>query len=212
MERIGSTPEAGGGQFDVDSYLQERAARTDFVMVEIGHGAKPAAYADPEDFNGGRTYIGIEAWRRDQMHLRRDMIDRTYLRHAGWNIFFIDRSQARESDRESTSAILPDGSADELLVANVLGDPDVCGDTQSLRRMIKEFRRLLAPDGRLVLRETVTPPMWIVLKDFLRESDLETEAVIHMDTPECWAQLESVYGGGGMRIYVNPNSYYLIAR
>jgi hypothetical protein len=54
--------------------------------------------------------------------------------------------------------------------------------------------------------------MWIVLKDFLRESDLETEAVIHMDTPECWAQLESVYGGGGMRIYVNPNSYYLIAR
>src|SRR5947208_3168637 len=77
--------------FDVRYYLAERAARSSFVMVEIGHGGAPAAYCQP-NFIGQRMYVGIEAWMRDTTGKQREHLQSLQTEHGDQNIVFIEHN------------------------------------------------------------------------------------------------------------------------
>jgi hypothetical protein len=196
---------------DIAEYFKFRTEREDFVMVEIGHGAKPAAFADPDNFSGGRAYIGIEAWLRDPLNLKRDVIDLRPYKNR--NIFFIDRSTVKTNidGFSDTFAILPDSSADELLLANLLGDPEVVHGSINNANILSESRRLIGQVGKLVIRETVTPVVIGSQLELLTSAGLQTEAIVRPDNAEAWSKLEEVYGSGGFHIFEHPDSYYIFA-
>jgi hypothetical protein len=204
--------------FNVQDYMGNRDVREDFVIVELGHNAVPIA-RNQQNLTGNRAYIGVEAWIRDRKHSH-------YLQHLGdsalKNTFFIDQylypEMEHATDRLSHDAevfsesydpttILPNNAADELFLSNVFGDPHIYASPDRPRLLLQEATRLLAPNGTMVIRETLTP--------HFPQSAL-TDAGLHIvhrqdygDNEIFWGELESVFNGGNRFALVEPTSFYL---
>ncbi len=172
----------------LDDYLEQRARDPSFVMVELGHGRYPMVGQQPHDFTGQQAYIGIETGMRD------------------------DSSDEYWDGEFDPATILPDGAADEVVASNVFCDPLIGMEWAYTKRMLGETARLVADNGVIVLRETITPWKVVWMDDkTLAEAGLETvERIRPEDTTE-WENLEQVYGTHSGIIEYNPypSAYYL---
>lgn len=207
--------------FNIDAYLTTRENRENFVIVELGHNGVPIARKQ-HDLTGGRAYIGIEAWIRDRKHDH-------YKQHLGdaalKNVFFLDQylypkmehainraSHDAETYNEKgydPTTILPNGAADELFLSNVFGDPHIHSDSDRPPLLLREAKRLLAPNGTLVIRETFTPH-FPSRPEILADAGLKiVHRQNHGDSRGIWGDLEGAYNGGNKWALVEPTSFYL---
>jgi hypothetical protein len=118
MNTSENNPESPSPVFSTADHLKAREEKPDFLMVEIGHGAKPAAFSGTNSFEGQRAYIGIESWQRDPAGIRQETLQERHAGRKDENIFFIGYPK----DYTGGASLLPEGIADEVLIANVLGD------------------------------------------------------------------------------------------
>jgi SAM-dependent methyltransferase len=217
---VSGEPGVNAPVFDVQDYMSNRDRREDFVIIELGHNAVPIA-RNQQNLTGNRAYIGIEAWTRDRKHSH-------YLQHLGdsalKNTFFIDQYLYPEmkhvADRLSHDAeifsepydpttILPDNAADELFLSNVFGDPHVHTSPDRPQLLLQEARRLLAPNGTLVIRETLTPHF---PNNAAKLADAGLYIAHRQDYSSndiLWKELEGVFNGSDSPVQVEPTSFYL---
>lgn len=155
------------------SYLAQREQKDAFVMVEFGHDALPVAFKHPHTFTGGRAYIGYEAWLRDPRGEKRATVQDLHASNGGneRNIHFqtlsLGGTVRSANDRGAIerwyegdynpSTPLPDSSVEEVFIGNVFGDPYVANVRERTDALLEEATRILAEDGTLVVRETITP-------------------------------------------------------
>lgn len=214
--------------FDLNAYLQQRSTNPNFIMIEIGHGAIPAV--EHQAFRGHRAYIGIESGQRFKPEFDA-LLSNTLSkikRRKDENIFFHKHDtgyrpkRPRQSDapgvergrygRGKVKTIFPHGAADEVYVNNVFGDPQV-GVGRNAQMLLKEIRRLIDDDGRVVIRETLSPKKSQLSlmsdKAFMRKG-FKVEAKYVLETnPEEWNALERTYmGNGNYRRF--SGGYYLV--
>lgn len=201
--------------FDISSYLDGRLANPLFIMVEIGHDSLPVAYQQPVSFIGDRAYIGIEAWLRDPIGVKRERVSE--LRNADknkQNIFYLaqDLGGAAVRDYEegpswyegeyNPSSLLPDEVADEILVSNVFGDPHIAFSRDSSLSLLTELGRLVSKNGIIVIRETITPQNVIHLTDdVFEEAGLVLSGLVDPINEDLWKKLELVYKGDPSYFY-----------
>jgi SAM-dependent methyltransferase len=180
-------------------------------MVEIGHGRSPVAYQQPTGFTGQRSYVGIEAGLRD---LHGDLwtdLEKLRAEHPDQNVTFIPQSVGRNGEMRRRSVFslvgrifylgaynprtdLEDGSADEVFLNNVFGDPHLALSGKRTRSLIEEASRLAADDGIIVVRESMTPhwSQWRLNDRLLASVGLARVQDYTYFDPE-WRQLEGRY-------------------
>jgi hypothetical protein len=215
--------------FDLDTFLLQRAQNPNFILIEIGHGGKPTA--EHQIFTGKRAFIGVESWQR-----RHPAFDKLWSKklsdlrkREGENIIFIDHDTGFKSVNNYENAafginngryeegmvetILPNSAADEVFLSNVFGDRQVAsGDNTTL--LLKEIFRLVDNEGKVVIRESLTPERSLI--SIMNEEDLQrlgfkTEAKYCGDTdPVEWNKLESVFKSGQSSLGISTDCYYLI--
>lgn len=207
------------GNFEVGEYLESRSQNPNFIAVEFGHREKPIAFSEATDFTGDRAYIGIEANLRNGYGFMclDDMVSESGLEDS--NVFFIDHVVGRiksgwddvEIDGDyQAETILPPDIANEVFAGNVVCDPIVAHNEKRTNSFIEELARVVAPAGRIILRETITPKEIKYLKSALAISGLSRVATI---TPQCkeWTQLEKVYDCDYDPFYscISKSSFYM---
>lgn len=200
---------AGNEAFNLDTYLEDREDAGSFSFVELGHRVKPISFYIP-NLTGQRTYVGIETWIRDRnpydpypekikkLYAQSESMNAAYHFHPlPGKVFFDADDEAYEhpwySGEYPAETIMPPGAADELFLANILGDPTVA---YSERRdaILAESARLLAPSGTMVIRETMTPRTSRMDAETLDNAGLEPLAYFGPDTTT-FGRLEEVYSG-----------------
>lgn len=201
MSGLAAVAEKG---FEVGSYLDQRAIKPGFVMIEIGHGGNPIVHNQPFEFTDDRAYIGIEGWLRYPEHKFKE--DPEYKEREGKNIFFISQKLGvevcREGYEESSHSwlegeydpvtILPDEAGDEIVLINVLSDRHI-ERTDRAEKLLREAGRLAATDGMVVVKEVITPQnSCIEVPGMIESAGLEVAKIITPDDDE-WNQLELVY-------------------
>lgn len=204
--------------FEVGEYLQARAQNPDFLAVEYGHREKPIAFSDGANFTGGRAYVGVEANLRNPFACLQNIIADSGKKG---NHFFIDhdvggrRSWRGLDDCDiegdyNTETILPPGVADEVFAANVVTDPIVAQYEDRTKGFVAELARVVAPAGRVILRETITPSQGFYLQEALALSGLSKVGKVRPKDKE-WVELEKVYNCEYDPLYpcISKNSYYL---
>jgi hypothetical protein len=196
---------------DLAAHLERHDHQPIFRMVEIGHGTAPVAYQQPTGFTGQRSYVGIEAGLRD---LHGDLwtdLEKLQAEHPDQNVTFIPQGVGRHGEMRRRSVFslvgqtvylgaynpqttLEDGSADEVFLNNVFGDPHLALSGKRTRSLIKEVSRLTADDGIVVVRESMTPhwSKWRLNDKLLASVGLERLQDYTYFDPE-WRQLESRY-------------------
>jgi hypothetical protein len=161
--------------FDVSSYLEERAKKDTFVMVEFGHDSLPVAYHQSRPLAGNRAYIGYEAWMRDHEGKKKSRLLERHSLYSGnsTNIHFqtlalggMVRTVADENEESverwfegeyNPVTPLPDESVEEVLLGNVFGDPHISYAQSRTNALLSEATRIVDKDGVIVIRETITP-------------------------------------------------------
>lgn len=217
--------------YNFSDHLRRRSLLPSFIMVEIGHDSLPVALQQPRPFTGTSAYIGIETWLRDPTGTKQGALAKRVLNACTTedNIFFIKQDAGgkviRDTDGHRTSYYhgsyepttpLPPGSADEVFVSNVFGDPLIAYATESSGLLIKEIARITRPSGVVVIRETITPRnTWRLTPENLITHGLEPIANVTPDHDD-WPSFELVYNGElstGCSIVAPPatESFYLIA-
>lgn len=187
--------------FDVGDYLDRRAETTNFVVVELGHGAYPLVANQPRFFTGGHTYIGIEACmrsgkakgerRRADFQEHYDDVNATFLTHE---LGAVAVSSDEEYEGEyKVETILGDGAGDEVVASNVFGDPYIAQDFNRTDQLLGEMSRL-ASSGMIILRETTTPWKVVYVNDIAKHLGLKILAKVTPADALEWEQLELFYG------------------
>lgn len=210
---------------DLNAYLDHRAVASPFSFVEIGHREYPISPYIP-DLQGGRTYIGIEAWMRDRSpyrgyediaeKLRRDALGTTAayirtilsgeIRYKPDDEYLNHSWYAGEYDPE---CILPDSVADELFMGNVLCDPQQgWSEDTDKDRLLTEAARLLTPNGILVLRATMTSGVAQISRGRYVQAGLNPVGYYSPVMTDAWRRLEETYRGRVSRTYFS-NDHYL---
>ncbi|HEY5152773.1 MAG TPA: hypothetical protein VII55_02255 [Candidatus Saccharimonadales bacterium] len=219
-------------RFDAANYLTHSVARTNFILVEIGHDELPIAYRQAT-FTGQRAAVEFDAWLRDPDYKKRRHLDELEAQYAlraqdpkdpyqKQNIAFVEQILAPENDPSSThrplkryggtydpTTILPDGAADEVFLGNVFGDPHIAHSDGRTRSLLDEANRLMAADGVVVIRETIDPLNAVggLTDAMLERSGLQTAA--HLTPQSCeWRQLEPLYDGGETEPCPGPEAFY----
>jgi hypothetical protein len=186
--------------FEIGNYLEERNAKTDLVMVEVGHGAHPVAYQQPFEFTGDRAYIGLEAWLRAEVDERPKDLEKLRKRKqsSDHNIFYLNQGVDCQSR-------LPQGAADEVLLSNVLSDPFIDLRAENL---LGQAAKLAGDTGTIVLREVITPS-YSRAKDpaVLKAAGLQVKLKAGRND-DLWDELEELYRGN-RTVPPRSGSYYL---
>ena len=218
------SPEVNGQEFNLGAYLEQRNQSHNFVMVEFGHGLRPAAFRQSVEFTDQRVYIGIEPWLRNSRSNGERRLYHLQAENSEQSISFIDQDLDKGGTRTQRrlsrvgrvlgfvglydpSTILPDGAADEILLSNVFGDPQVAGSKKRTKRLLDEVGRLTAEQGMVVIRETITPlnAQHSLTKIALQNAGLKA-AKCYSPTDEKWESLEAVYGAG--KRYWHSDRFY----
>jgi hypothetical protein len=209
------------GYMDIGSYLPLRD-RSEFVLVEIGHGSHPIAY-DQAPFTGERAYIGIECWLRDFAGIRRDALEEMHSTYKKQNIFYVDLNVGEATDYDQSESLyegeyeaetlLPVEAADEVFLSNVFGDPKIAsmeGHTQSL---LNEVSRLISKNGVVVIRETLTPKMCLetLCADVIEAAGLKLASEIKYHRDSLFLDLEKIFNPRKNSYFnvINDKSFYI---
>jgi len=198
----------------LESYLFSRDQDSEFLMLELGHGPYPVAFQQPGGFTGNRAYIGSEAWTRDSEGRSRAALSTVRTTDPSGNIFFIEQSLGKTGEGNhqepyeigskilfkgpyDPTTVLPSGIASEVVLSNLVGDPQIAHSRRRVRRLLKEVSRLTAHDGLVVVRETESPRQanrhlerLALLGTGLRKFG----ARITPDEEAIWQQLEARFG------------------
>lgn len=221
--------QASPAGFDLNAYLLNRQTNPNFIMVEIGHGGNPIAVH--QEFKDKRAYVGIESWQR-----RHPAFDKLWAetlssirQRKKENVFFLDQDTGIKSinsyennsfginngryDENKVETAFPDGTVDEVYLSNVFGDRQVASE-QNTKLLLKEVSRIVDKNGKIVIRESITPERSLLnMDDYedLKQAGLETKAKYYVDSdPKEWIILEKAYRGSHNPIGISPDSYYLI--
>lgn len=235
-EQLSSTQEERP-PFDTLAYLQERAKKDTFVMVEFGHDSLPVAYHQSRPFTGNRAYIGYEAWMRDYEGEKKSRLLERHSQYDGdsTNIHFqtlalggMVRTLADENEESverwfegeyNPATPLPDESVEEVLLGNVFGDPHISYAQSRTNALLSEATRILNNDGLIVIRETITPhnsrtskedlARWPRMKTSL-ESSIEAHGldVLGYTTPQD-KEWQALENEFMSERYYNKGAYYL---
>lgn len=209
--------------FSVDKYLKTRAENPDFVMVEIGHGNFPVAFQQG-GFTGDRAYIGVEAWLRDLCG-KKNYVESLRQQRGEQNIFFIDHDTIGTTDWScdpdggfleytgsySAETILPPGTANEVFLSNVFGDPHVAfsGGSEAL---VKETSRLAKLGGFVIIRETITPHFLQLSVDQVENSGLEVTKIVTQEDEHEWQALQELYVSDPHSLSRRKNQYIFLQK
>lgn len=188
--------DSGGGEyepprFDFDGWLATREQDPNFVLVELGHGANPVALT--QSFEDHRAYIGIEAWAsKTYFTVAQERIMDLRRSRPTENIFFLSMPDSGNVEsQDDVTTLLPDGAADEVLLSNVLGDPNVRQRPDGIAVVLAEAMRLIGDDGKVVVRETMTPFFFMVLETVF-DLELNLEAVSSR-RDSSWEKMSGTY-------------------
>jgi hypothetical protein len=211
-------------QFELDTYLQERAENPSFVMVELGHGLYTLVDQQPHSFTGQQAYIGIETglrgWdeslARDAMQARIHLNAFFLVQDIGSGERFFNPTSANEwyEGEYNAETILPAGAADEVVASNVFCDPMIGNSRRYTGALLDEMGRLVTDTGKVILRETLTP-------EYIRHIDeatlahaglRTTQRITALPDSDAWEKLELLYGTrSGLEDYrPDAQSHYLI--
>ena len=211
--------------FHVASYLETRAAKDDFIMVEFGHDARPVAYKQPRSFVNNRAYIGFEAWLRDPRGEKQATVRYLHERYNGdsQNIHYhtlalggIVRTnydygvEERWFDGEyNPTTPLPDATVDEVFIGNVFGDPHVGESELRTQVLLQEALRIVSDTGVVIIRETLTP---FRTAKHLEPIVDEQATILSRITPrdDTWDELEDAFSNE--RAHTLGSYYLFIAR
>jgi ubiquinone/menaquinone biosynthesis C-methylase UbiE len=127
------------------------------VFIDLGSGQIPSVFWGDREYKGADYYIGIDN-RGEMIHSARSLGDvvpnKENFARAGKNILLIKGDVAKG---------LPfrDNSVDEVLMSNIMGEFSIkyVGD------FFIEARRVLKPDGFLIILETQTPNVTVDWRD-----------------------------------------------
>lgn len=139
-------------------------AKADTVTVEFGTANSPLYQSSPIDFNEENLYVGVN-------------IDPAQHAFLNTDVKKVDgfATVAKVDQAGNVETLLPDESSDIVFMANVFGEPNDenigLGDTfpsdnnkyaghsslEAKAKTLEEARRVLKPDGRIVILETNTP-------------------------------------------------------
>jgi hypothetical protein len=185
--------------FSLENYLEQRQADP-FIMVEIGHGPRPVAY-NQVAFTGQRAYIGVEGWLRDSLGDRRKALRRMHEPFIDQNIFYIQQILGEVANHDSELiyagdydpvTILPAKAANEVFLSNVFGDPKVASMEGHTEALAEEMSRLMAENGRAVVRETLTPQKVKLDDEILASVGLKALKKVTYEKP-LFGELEKLY-------------------
>ena len=214
-----------------EAYKMRQAVRSaDTVTVEFGTANTPLYLESPVEFDDRNVYVGVNI----------DPAQHEFLRH---NVEQVGgyASLAKIDTEGNVNTLLPDESVDTVFMANVFGEPDdrniglrymfptdderYAGHSsiEAKTRTLEESRRLLKPDGAIVILETNTPyigrsehtfgeepkPKYSGMVRLLEESGYEVRAAIAI-RDEGWADVVGQFATPS-EWWDNRNSYMVIA-
>ncbi len=119
------------------------------ITVEVGARGEPAFVLQERSLEPNELYICVDSSEFGPYSIELDQI-RSESEEGGKNYLNIYANAIRMS-------FLKDSSVDEVIMTNVLGDPNNNYDPGILRQMILESIRILKKDGRAIFTETLTP-------------------------------------------------------
>ncbi len=179
----------------VKPFYPERTAGR--VFVEVGCGPNPVPKIGAMKFTGDDQYIGVDLGFQD-LYGRGNAADSVRKRYDSAGIAGDCNAEFLQWSGEALP--LPDHSADEVLFANVAGEPIIdrarhkylrdtrnqaweaggrigrpeaktAADLITLQRLFEEASRVLKDDGQLTILETITPLDISLLYGLLRLSN-----------------------------------------
>ncbi|MFA5954668.1 MAG: class I SAM-dependent methyltransferase [Patescibacteria group bacterium] len=137
-----------GSQFET-SDVEIESAKPRRIFVDLGSGKIPSAFWGDREFKDNDYYVGVEN-RREMIEsalLSGDIVhNKENFKRTGKNILFVN-GDARGP--------LPfaDTSVDEVFLGNIFGEFAI----KSVDGFLAEAKRILKPDGVLIVFETHTP-------------------------------------------------------
>lgn len=149
----------------LEAYEMRQAIKNaDTVTVEFGTANTPLYLETPLEFDDSNLYVGVNI----------DPAQHEFLRHDVEQVSGY-ASLAKIDKEGNVNTLLPDESVDMVFMANVFGEPNdeniglrymfpndderYAGhsDVVSKTRTLDEARRILKPDGKIMILETNTP-------------------------------------------------------
>ena len=204
----------------IPAHLTRRLQANDFVVVELGHRFTPIVLNNARRFDDESWYFGVETWIRDSGQESPLALNHWRTIFADQNVEFVTHnpggSTQKVSDGDTVSVkyrgeydpttILADEIADEVFLSNVFTDPMIARYQERTKALLGEAKRLMKPDGKLVLRETITPEIFRFGAGVLAREGLELEEhYMRSDSGALWSTLEHSYGD---RERTTERSYY----
>lgn len=168
------------------------------VFIELGSGNAPVSWAGKKEFDENEIYVGIDRASADLLEAKERMEE---VGAENKNIHFVQTN--------IKTLPLKNHSADEVFLGNVLGDPSIKDAEKD--KFIEEAKRVLKENGRIVIKETYTPPDYKYLKDFIKKHGLSVEKGADINNPE-WKELVEPYDktsakskwSGSYIVYLKP--------
>lgn len=173
------------------------------VFVEIGTYSSAVTWIGNRGFGPDELYIGVDINKENASSSR-----------SATNVYMKDRGQDTSNmlfvNADARRMPVKDGSADEVFIGNVLGDP-LIRDVDK-ERFISEAERMMSENGRLIIKENNTPADIAKVRKFLEKNNLKEEKIITNQSPE-WNEAIRQYqrAGPGVGEAAIPDSFILYA-
>lgn len=158
------------------------------VYIEIGTGTVPAAVWGERRPKENEIYVGIDL---DFTALSRARDAAAYAVRAGQ----MEEGETQFLRADARRLPLADASADEILLSNLLGY-EAKVSPEDRKKIIGEVERVLAPNGKLIIKETITPLDYIALEDSLAGANFAVEKIFDRQAePEAFEAERRKYEG-----------------
>jgi ubiquinone/menaquinone biosynthesis C-methylase UbiE len=139
--------------------IEKREQAKKRVFVEIGTSANPLILWGEKEFGEHDVYIGLDINKKVLKSAKKgaETVMRIGERPEVKNRVFMAADMRRLP--------LPDDSADQLFLGNVLGDPSIRKKEKD--QLFEEIKRVLSASGEVIIKETNTPLPKDELSDLL---------------------------------------------
>jgi SAM-dependent methyltransferase len=159
------------------------------IFVEIGTSNSPLSWSGQREFKDNEYYLGLDVNIEDLARGKR--LNRKF-----------DKLENRSESAKNRILLAADAeklpfataSADEVFLGDVLNAPGVWGYHTSPRWMLDEIRRVLKPNGKVIIRNIIHDSKIKVgiVTSFLAENNFVVVKVITSGDPD-WREQLKVY-------------------
>lgn len=192
------------------TYYEKREPRH-LSITEFGHNIYPICLTASALDMPYKSYTGVETWYRGGDIAKNKLLSK--LNAASKNNLLtpstrfithnsgitVHRDENGRWQEGSYTPYIPEepGCEDEIVASNLFGDPDIAESTSLTRAIFAQMAEMVHPNGRIVLRETITPErIRPFSKTLLGEVGLKGYATYRTINSPLWKKLESIYDGG----------------